>query len=230
MSWAREQVERGLAGPGAAFLADAQTAGRGRHGRTWLSPRGKGVYLTVVLPGRLAAPSLTLVGAVAVADAAEEVCGIEARIKWPNDLLWEGRKWGGLLAESVSGTHGPVLLGIGVNVNQDPADFPPDLVGAATSLALAAGRPVGSGAFLAALFARLEARLAEFTDRGFAAVAGAYRARAAFRPGDVLEIAIEGRPAGVFTFRDLDAAGALLVEEAPQPLSSGTVLRVRSGG
>ncbi len=231
MSWAREEVERGRAGAGAAFVADAQTDGRGRHGRSWASVPGKGLYLTVVLPGSLAAPSLTLAAALAVAEAVEEATGVSPELKWPNDLLVGGRKLGGVLAEVVpSADDTAVLLGVGINVTHDEQDFGPELAPRATSVRLAGGACGGPGQLLPAMLDRLGARLADFERHGFGSLVEPFLSRSVFRPGDRLEIAREGQPDWPATFRGLDAEGRLLVEESPQPLASGTVLRVRRGG
>ena len=228
MAWARAEVEAGRVGPGAVLVAGEQTAGRGRHGRRWVSPPGKGLYLTAVLPADLARPSVTLAAAVAAAEAGEEVAGVEVRIKWPNDVLVDGRKWGGVLAEPLPPAGGaPVLLGIGLNVGHAGHDLGPELAGSATSLATACGRAVDPEELLRVLLPRLEARLAAFARDGFAAVAAAYGRRAAFVPGDVLELAGGDGPPRVVVFRGLDGEGRLLVEGEPRPLASAAVLGVR---
>jgi BirA family biotin operon repressor/biotin-[acetyl-CoA-carboxylase] ligase len=228
MTWARAEVEGGRASPGAAFLAEAQTAGRGRHGRSWSSSPGKGLYLTVVLPESLAEASVTLAGALATAEAVERVWRVSPRIKWPNDLVVGERKLGGVLGEIVPvADHSVVLLGIGVNVGQEEADFGSDPGPQATSLRLLLGVPVEPRALLPELFGRLRERLEAFERGGFGALASGYLARAAFEAGDRLDIERDGEPVLTATFRGLDPAGRLLVEETPQPLPSGTVLRVR---
>lgn len=228
MAWARDELESGRAGPGAAFLADAQTAGRGRHGRSWSSVPGKGLYLTLILPESLAAPSVTLAAALAVAEAVESACGVSPHLKWPNDLVLGERKLGGVLAEVVpDGKGAVVLLGIGVNVSQEEGDFGSDLAPRATSVRLAGGRCREPGELLSVLLERLSGRLAELERKGFTALAPAYLVRAAFGQGDRLEIAREGQPDWMATFRGLDAEGRLLVEESPEPLASIAVLRVR---
>ncbi len=229
MGWARAEVERGAAGPGAVYVADAQFAGRGRHGRTWSSPVGKGLYLTVVLPETMAAPALTLAAALAAAEAAESHCGVVATIKWPNDLLHSGRKWGGVLAEVMGvGEAAVVLLGLGLNVSQVKLDFDPSLMNAATSLALAAGAPVEREGLLTALLERLEQRLIDFERGGFPSLAGEYRQRSAFRSGDRLTVEISTDDVREAIFREVDGAGRLLLDGFPGPLASGSILRVRS--
>jgi BirA family biotin operon repressor/biotin-[acetyl-CoA-carboxylase] ligase len=148
---------------GTIVLADHQTAGRGRLGRVWTAPPGSSLMLSVVLrpdlpPGR--AWAVAAVAGVALADAATALGVPGIALKWPNDLLAEGRKAAGLLAEARPGSGGglgAVLLGMGVNVTQATADLPPELRARATSLSAAAGRPIERAALLAAWGMRFEA-------------------------------------------------------------------------
>jgi BirA family biotin operon repressor/biotin-[acetyl-CoA-carboxylase] ligase len=124
---------------GVAVLAREQTAGRGQYGRTWLSPPGTCVALSVVLfpPPELRRPVLlTAWAAVAAGEAVRRVTGLQARIKWPNDLLVRGRKVCGILIEQGRGT----VVGIGLNVNQPVQHFIEAELPEATSLAVAADR------------------------------------------------------------------------------------------
>lgn len=132
---ARERACAGVPG-GYAVVADAQTAGRGRLGREWVSPPGEDLYLSIVLRPPLPARSSPLLTLHAAARLAER---LDLQVKWPNDLVHEGRKVGGLLAEMEADGERVrwVVLGLGVNVNR--REFPPSLP-AATSLALARGR------------------------------------------------------------------------------------------
>jgi BirA family biotin operon repressor/biotin-[acetyl-CoA-carboxylase] ligase len=131
---------------GTVVFADEQTAGRGRLGRTWWSPPGVGIWMSVLLksgsPGG-AVPTMTLAGALAVADAVRAETGLDAMIRWPNDVLVAGRKVAGVIVEARAGrSHTDLVLGMGVDVNAAPEDLPPELAGRATSLSAAAGRPV----------------------------------------------------------------------------------------
>ena len=126
---------------GLVVFAEEQTAGRGRTGSTWHSPPGDSLLFSVVLAGcQLASELLSLTCAVAVADALGQVGDRAARIKWPNDILLDGRKVGGILVESradeVARTH---IIGIGINCHQRPEAFPPEIRDSATSLDLARG-------------------------------------------------------------------------------------------
>ena len=138
---------------GAIVIAEAQRRGRGRMGRWWQSPRGLGLYLSVILRPPVppaGAPVLTLMGAVAGTDAIERTTGLIAALKWPNDLIVHGRKGGGMLGEmaveSSSLLH--VILGIGINVNQTEADFDGELRQTAGSLRVEAGHPVDRAAIV----------------------------------------------------------------------------------
>jgi BirA family biotin operon repressor/biotin-[acetyl-CoA-carboxylase] ligase len=151
------------AADGTVVVADCQTAGRGRMDRSFQSPKGKGIYLTVLLrpdlpPERLL-PVTALTG-VAVCKAIEEVCGARPGLKWPNDPVLGNKKVCGILTElSLEGESGRVqylVVGIGINVSQTAADFTPEVAEMATSLAAALGRPVSRPALAAALIRALD--------------------------------------------------------------------------
>lgn len=141
---AMEAMGRG-AEDGTVVLAEGMTAGRGRLGRVWYAPPGVNIYCTVILrptlpPARL--PLITLMAAVSTVQAVREVTGVEATIKWPNDILVGGLKAGGILTEAVverDSVRG-VALGIGLNVNMTRETMPQDLRETATSLREASGR------------------------------------------------------------------------------------------
>ncbi len=143
---------------GTVIVADAQTGGRGRLGRSFASPPGVGVYFTALLrpqtrPEQL--PHLTAMAAVAACDAVEAVCGRRPGIKWTNDLILDGKKLAGILTElSVeweSGQTDYVVLGIGINCNQTAQEFPPELQETAISLQMALGHAIRRSALAAAL-------------------------------------------------------------------------------
>ena len=149
-----------LLGPGDAegtvAVADEQTEGRGRLGRSWHAPAGTALLFSTLLipavePSRL--PEISLVAGGAVAKAIADISGLEPEIKFPNDVLVGGRKVAGILAES---SEGRVVLGIGVNVNQDETQLPADARSEPTSLRLELARPVDRPELLAAILARLE--------------------------------------------------------------------------
>ena len=171
---AMEMAENG-AKHGTVVVADAQTAGRGRMGRRWVSPAGKNLYVSLLLRPSVPtvdAPRLALVAGVALADAVEAV-GVPAALKWPNDLYCGGRKAAGILAEMASDPDGVrhVVIGVGLNVNVVEDDFPPDLRGTATSLRICAGRA----------FRRVDV-LARLLDAFGDAVRGIHRGRVRLAP------------------------------------------------
>ena len=141
---------------GAVAVAEEQTEGRGRLGRTWEAPAGTSVLVSVLLLPAVAAPrlpELSLVAGGAVAEAILEVTGIEPTIKFPNDVLIGRRKVAGILAES---SEGRVVLGIGVNANQTLEQLPADAQTEPTSLLLELGEPVSRLQLLAAILLQLE--------------------------------------------------------------------------
>lgn len=148
---------------GTVLLADSQTAGRGRLGRSFSSPAQSGIYLSVILrPGCPPAElmHLTCAAAVAMCDAVENALGFRPGIKWINDLVWDRKKLGGILTElSIDIKTGLVdhaVIGIGINCNQCPEDFPPELQSIACSAAMAAGCPIDRSQLAAAMIFELE--------------------------------------------------------------------------
>jgi len=140
---------------GAVAVCDEQTAGRGRYGRRWEAPPGTALLCSIVLhppPGRHA-PELTLVAAIAAAEAVEAATGLTAQIKWPNDVMLNRRKVAGVLGEL---RETGVVLGIGVNVNQTREQLPVDARTPAGSLYTLTGRPYDRAELLGSLLFRLE--------------------------------------------------------------------------
>ena len=150
-TWAKANLDK--FGPVGAVYTTSQTAGRGRRGHTWINASGQALYYTVVLKTELAQPeSLPLFASMAVADALEQRYGIQCQIKWPNDLVLEGRKLAGILTEASLSGRGVdhVVIGIGVNLRQRPDDFSPEVAQIATSLE-AQGYPADRAALETAL-------------------------------------------------------------------------------
>ena len=157
---------------GLVVLAESQTAGRGRMGRRWESPAGVNLYCSVLLkppiPPRQAA-QLTFLSAVATAEALKEVCGLDARVKWPNDILVGGRKIAGLLNELSAETEQihALILGIGINVNMLEEQFPADLRYPATSVRIETGEVQPRLPLLRCLLQRIDSLYADFLSNGF---------------------------------------------------------------
>lgn len=145
------------AAEGLAIVADEQTAGRGRLQRAWSSPKGAGLYFSILLRPAIAQnywPLITFMAAIAVGDALREAAGLETDIKWPNDLLSGERKICGILAEAIDTPAGrAVILGIGINLTENA--FPPELANVAISVSEATGRPPERERILAALLTAL---------------------------------------------------------------------------
>jgi BirA family biotin operon repressor/biotin-[acetyl-CoA-carboxylase] ligase len=160
---------QGLLGPslpeGALALADFQTAGRGRLGKTWEAPPGAAILSSILLkpPLERKAPELSLVAGVAVADALEQLLGLAVQIKWPNDVMLRREKVSGILAEA---RDGAVILGIGVNLNQTRDQLP----ARAGSLRTATGREWEREPVLSAVLAALQQRYEQWLEGGLAAV------------------------------------------------------------
>ncbi|HEY8122705.1 MAG TPA: biotin--[acetyl-CoA-carboxylase] ligase [Myxococcota bacterium] len=150
---------------GTAVIAEAQSAGRGRLGRTFFSPPRANLYVSFVLRPSGSAQTLgtlPLAAGVALAECVAAELGDPARVelKWPNDVLVDDKKVSGILLERASASgDAPVILGIGVNLNVDPATFPDDFRARASSLSALAGRRIDRARFAAALFERLEGAL-----------------------------------------------------------------------
>lgn len=158
---ARDDAQQAGAPHGSVFLADEQTAGRGRGDHGWISTAGEGLYVSVLLRPQIAAsrlPLLPLAAGLAAAKAIRAVSGLSVDLRWPNDLLIGPRKTGGILVEANLQTEGLLramaVVGIGINVHQRA--FPAGLATPATSLDLEANRRISRQALLVALLKSLE--------------------------------------------------------------------------
>ncbi len=213
---ARELAEDGWP-EGTVVLAEEQTAGKGRAGRSWHSPPGIGLYFSIVLRPAIppeGIPLLTLMAAVGAARGLRDN-GFEGLIKWPNDLLLTGRKVGGILAESRIRPQGPpeVIVGLGLNVNHRDEDIPSELRGRAGSLRLQSGAPADRTAILTSLLIRLDEAYASFRETGEQEMLDAFLALCPMAQGRAVQVsgsgeAVSGQTAG------LTATGALRVATA----------------
>jgi BirA family biotin operon repressor/biotin-[acetyl-CoA-carboxylase] ligase len=208
---------------GATFVADSQTSGRGRRGHRWSSPPGENLTFSVLLRPRFAAEhagAFTLAVGLAVRDVVARVIRASAQIKWPNDVLVNGRKLCGILVESQL-QHGKIAaLVVGVGLNVHMRDLPAEIAATATSLALEGAGVVEREALLCDILEALAARLEQYENGGLPALL----------PELLRHDALSGRrvridaTAGIA--RGIDASGALLVETAASTLASvvsGTV-------
>lgn len=156
---------------GLVVLSNAQTAGRGRAGRTFHSPADSGLYLSALLRPSLppeAVVHFTAWTAVAVCDGIQAACGVRPQIKWTNDLVMGGKKLGGILTElslvQTSGALDYLVVGIGINVNADETSFPEDIRSMATSLSAQLGHPVDRTVLAVELIRALDRMYARFPD------------------------------------------------------------------
>jgi BirA family biotin operon repressor/biotin-[acetyl-CoA-carboxylase] ligase len=156
-------IARAGAAEGFVLGADEQTEGRGRRGRAWSAPPGSSLLCSTLLRPAWLPPTdafyLTILAAVACAEAIEAVADLQVELKWPNDLLFDDRKLGGILVETeiANSVLSWAIVGIGLNVNWDTSSHP-ELRTTATTLAAAAGRPVSRVALLASLLRHLDDR------------------------------------------------------------------------
>lgn len=213
---AKKLAESGVP-EGSAVMAEEQTGGRGRMGRKWHSPRGKGIWMSVVLRPNLPlslTPQLTLLAGVAVCTAIREVTGVDAGIKWPNDLLAGGRKICGILLESSlreSGLH-YCIAGIGIAVNLTEDDYPEELKGIGTSLLIEGGGvPVELPRLSEAVLAELEYLYKVYMDQGFEPVRERWEAMSVTLGRRVSFNTPQGRRLG--TAVGLDDSGGLLLRD-----------------
>ncbi|MBU0664173.1 MAG: biotin--[acetyl-CoA-carboxylase] ligase [Proteobacteria bacterium] len=178
--------ELGTAGKphGYAVLAGSQLKGRGRLGKTWQSPPGKGLYSTILLRPKLDVkeyPKITLTAGLALSQVLEEICQLDVALKWPNDIYISGRKCGGILVET-SSLQGEAdghfaLVGIGVNVNADKDSFSSDLRKSATSLFLESGKEYEILTLFEAFRSRLLQLVFQLAHEGFADILNKWRER-----------------------------------------------------
>ena len=157
---------------GTVAITEEQTAGRGRMARVWDSAYGKGVWMSIVLRPDVVpqkAPQFTLVAAVAMVRAIEEVTSVKPEIKWPNDILIKGKKCTGILTELQSDADGiqALIIGIGLNVNQDLSDFSEEVQPIATSLKIESGTQISRQEMVRSILFYLEQYTDLYIEQGF---------------------------------------------------------------
>jgi BirA family transcriptional regulator, biotin operon repressor / biotin---[acetyl-CoA-carboxylase] ligase len=157
---------------GTVIIAEEQTTGRGRMDRKWHSPKYTGIWMSLILRPNIAltkAPQLTLLTAVAIVQAIEEITDLTPEIKWPNDILLNGKKVTGILTElqaEADRIHS-IIIGIGINVNQSNGDFPIELQKIATSLLIEKRETISRADLIKAIFTKMEKLYLLFLDQGF---------------------------------------------------------------
>lgn len=216
------RLARAGARHGTVVIAESQRAGRGRDGRVWQSPPGMGLYLSAVLRPPLPlvdVPPMTLAIGIGLCDAAR-AAGASAALKWPNDLLVDGKKLAGVLVEAQS--QGPrleaVVIGIGINIC---GDLPDAVAATATTLERAACAVIDREAFIAALLAHVEHWVDRYVAMGLEEIIPAWQERMAV--GLAARATVDGAPLDGIVF-GLDDDGALLLRDG-----AGELHRVRTG-
>ncbi|HMD42739.1 MAG TPA: biotin--[acetyl-CoA-carboxylase] ligase [Candidatus Acidoferrum sp.] len=224
----RVAMELAFAGEeeGAVILAEEQTEGRGRAGRKWHSEVGSGIYVTLLLRPRLSpvqAPLLTILAGISLHSVILAQTGLHTEVKWPNDILMDGKKLGGILTEMHAEPTQVrfVIVGIGVNVNQEK--FPTELSSIATSLRMESGRPQSRLEVLVRLLREFENDYNRFLHEGPAYVLGRFGEVSQFANGKKVHVDT-GRETYVGTTAGLTADGLLQVKRA-----DGQVIAVIAG-
>lgn len=216
---------------GTTIVANMQTAGKGRRGRTWQSPAGANTYFTILLKPDFSpdkASMLTLVMALSVAEAIEEITGLKADIKWPNDIVVHKKKVVGMLTEMSTTPEMDeiqyVVIGVGTNVNYDsPENFPEELRTTATSLRIEAGHLINRAALTERMLARFEVNYEKFEETlDLSGLMDSYEKH-------LINVGAQVRvldPAGEYTgiSRGINAVGELLVEK-----ENGETINVYAG-
>lgn len=200
---------------GALVLSEEQLGGRGRLARGWFSPAAKGIWFSVILRPPVSpyeAPKFTLMAAVAVCTAIIRCCKVDCRIKWPNDILYEGKKLVGILTEMNAEVDAInyVVIGMGINVNIEEEEFPEELRDIATSLSQITGQSVSRMDLFLAILEELEAAYTEVKEKGFAGIIKTWR-NLSGTLGSSVRVLAPGRQFDGMAV-DIDEEGALLVE------------------
>lgn len=222
---AQKLAEEG-AEEGTLVIAERQLNGKARMGRSWISPFGKGIWMSMVLRPPLpvhSAPQITLLIAVALCRSLRRNTGLTIGIKWPNDLLVNGKKISGILLESSAEDERLryIVAGVGISVNLEPADYTPEVAAKATSLAIECGRKLDRTALLADFLGEWEQLYELYLTEGFGPVKSLWEALAVVlnRPAVLTtpQGIVEGTPIA------LDDSGAIKVRK-----KDGTVIDVFS--
>ena len=222
---AKELAAQG-ADEGTVLIAETQIHGKGRLGREWISPKG-GIWLSIILRPRIhprEVSRLTLMSGIAVAKTIRNLLGLNATVKWPNDVLIGGKKVCGILTEArIKGNSIDfVVVGIGVNANIDVEAFPDHLRSCITSLRRELGKDIQREKFLRALLEELERRYEEFTQKGFHPILKEWRDLSSLLGKYVKVVSFDEEIKGRAI--DIDQNGALIIQ-----LSNGSVRKVSSG-
>ncbi|WJH34176.1 biotin--[acetyl-CoA-carboxylase] ligase [Paenibacillus sp. CC-CFT747] len=222
------ELVRSGAPEGTLVVAERQFAGRGRMGRRWHSPKGRGIWMSLILKPDIPlplTPQLTLLTAVALCRAMRTVAKVPAGIKWPNDILINGRKVSGILLESSAEDERlqHVIAGVGISANLREEDYPPELKPVATSLLLESGSPVEREELIAAFLNEWEELYGVYRREGFSPIRTLWEALS-ISIGRTFQVQTpQGEQEG--TVSGLDPSGALLLIST----QTGKEIKIYSG-
>ncbi|MDF2924417.1 MAG: bifunctional biotin--[acetyl-CoA-carboxylase] synthetase/biotin operon repressor [Paenibacillaceae bacterium] len=215
---AAHRLVREGAPEGTLVLAERQTKGRGRLGRHWHSPKGKGIYMSLIVKPAIPlhlTPHLTLLSAVALCRAIRKVVpGVDPGIKWPNDLLVRGKKISGILLESSAENEALqyIVTGVGISCNLEPEDYPEELKDKATSLLIESGQKVSRSLLVAEFLLQLEELYGLYLEQGFGPIRTLWEASAVTLGQRLTVTDSLGTAAG--TAVGLDDWGGLVLKQA----------------
>ena len=200
---------------GTVIIAEEQTKGRGRKGRSWYSPKKSGLYASVILrPPKAGVSLIPLVAGLAVREAILETIGVEVWIQWPNDLVWEEKKLGGILCESgfLGNRLSFLILGIGLNINHNLEDFPTEMRPLVTSLRIIKKEYIALKNLLPILWQALDAWYALFLEGKEQEIIESFLKNSALPLGEIITVVTDK---GAFTgiFKGIDSYGRLILEE-----------------
>ncbi len=212
---AKDLAEEG-APEGTVVIAEKQEKGRGRRGRTWLSPEGDGIYVSLILRPAMppsGAPKITLMTAVAVAEALLSLVNINITIKWPNDILVRDKKLAGILTEISTDMDAVnyIIVGLGLNVNTPTHHFSEELKGRATSLNIETGKPVSRTRLVRAYLEFFEKYYEMFKTNNFAPIMTQWKQRSNIIGQRIMVDVIGKKHVGEVT--DIDDEGVLILKD-----------------
>ncbi|KJB87013.1 biotin [Paenibacillus sp. E194] len=202
------------AADGAVIIAEEQTGGRGRQGKSFHSPAGKGIWMSLILRPQIPlqfTPQLTLLSAVALCRAMRRMTEVDLGIKWPNDILYEDKKVCGILTESSAEDERlvHVIAGVGISVNLEEHDYPEELRSKVTSLKIASGKEIDRASLLAECLFELEQLYKLYVEQGFAPIRTLWEAQSVTIGRSLSVTTPNGIVSGVA--QGLDDSGALIV-------------------
>jgi BirA family transcriptional regulator, biotin operon repressor / biotin---[acetyl-CoA-carboxylase] ligase len=202
------------AADGAVIIAEEQTGGRGRQGKSFHSPAGKGIWMSLILRPQIPlqfTPQLTLLSAVALCRAMRRMTEVDLGIKWPNDILYEDKKVCGILTESSAEDERLVhiIAGVGISVNLEEHDYPEELRSKVTSLKIASGKEIDRASLLAECLFELEQLYKLYVEQGFAPIRTLWEAQSVTIGRSLSVTTPNGIVSGVA--QGLDDSGALIV-------------------